>query len=135
MLVTSLVAAALNRQFSDIRVGGMPESLGLSITSARMAGANFVIYPKVLLWDDRVGTWGEIYRSLHSNGSEEIVQSFGLDRARLQIIIMDATNNIMVDLVEVEADSGLLSLYADQPGTLLIPALEDYFSKLALNTR
>ena len=38
----------------------------------------------------------------------------------------------LVDLVQVEAGSGLLSLYGDQPAALLLPTLEDYFANLAM---
>jgi hypothetical protein len=132
--LTTVVEEAALRHFRRVRIGLFPESLDYSLTSASMAGANYVIYPTLLTWDDNLGTWTEIAQSLLNDSTDEIVTSFGLDQVAVQIIILDTATGNMVDLVKVESESGFFSLYGDQPGALLAPALENYFSNLALKT-
>ncbi|MCH7815028.1 MAG: DUF4823 domain-containing protein [Proteobacteria bacterium] len=133
-VLTAAVENAILTSFSQVRTGLYPESVDFSLVSAGMAGANFVIYPKLLHWDDKLGSWSEIIASLRNDSSQGIVSKFGLDRVVVQIIILDVASGSLVDFVQVEAGSGLLSLYGDQPGSLLLPVLQAYFEKLALTT-
>ncbi len=132
-VLTRTVSTALAASFVSVRTGLFPESMEFALLSARSAGANFVVYPKLLIWDDKLGTWGEILESLRYDSNSEIVAGFGLDKALVQLIILDVPSGAMVDLVQVQAGSGLLSLYADRPESVLLPTLEAYFSELALS--
>ena len=133
-LLSDVIGAALSANFSQVRSGVFPESLEMSLLSARGAAANFVIYPKLLIWDDKLGTWREILDSLRNDSSQQIVDGFGLDRALVQLVIIDVPTGSMVDLVQLEAGSGVFSLYGDRPELLLLPTLEEYFAKLAVTT-
>ncbi|NKB31815.1 MAG: DUF4823 domain-containing protein [Pseudomonadales bacterium] len=132
--LSQLVEQAITDHFSAVRGGLYPESLNNSLASAKMAGSQFVIYPKLLVWDDKLGTWAEIFYSLRNHSNQQIVAGFGLDRAAVQIIILDVASGDLVDFVQVEAGSGLFSLYGDQPANLILPTLSDYFSKLAMSS-
>jgi len=131
-LLTRLVEQSMRQHFGSVRQGLYPESLENSIRSAKMTGSQFVVYPKVLRWDDKLGTWTEIFYSLRNQSNSEIVEGFGLDRAAVQIIILDASSGAVVDFVHLEAGSGLFGLYGDRPESLIVPTLSDYFGQLAL---
>ena len=125
------LAEVIAGNFGAVRVGVVPESQEYAVNTARAAGMSFVVFPRLQVWDDRFGTWREIFQTLNGESSQAVVDGFGLDQARLQIIILDSTSGAMVDMANVAAESGLLSLYGDSPLTVLRPALEEYFSNLA----
>lgn len=128
--LTSLLESAVSNSFNGVRVGLFPESPAYALSSAKRAGSNYVIYPRLLRWDDRHGTWTEILTSLREDTNEEIVASFGLDQALVQLIILDTTSGKQVDIARIESGSGWLSLYDDRPETILLPGLLEYFDSL-----
>ena len=132
--LSQLIEQAISKHFSAIRSGVYPESIDNSLASAHMAGTQFVIYPKLMVWDDKLGTWTEILYSLRNNSNQQIMAGIGLDRAAVQIIILDVASGELVDFVVVEAGSGLFSLYGDNPASLIISPLSEFFSQLAVTT-
>ncbi len=47
-------------RFAAVWQGEHTESLRLALESARDYGADFVIYPSLVVWDDDIGTWSEL---------------------------------------------------------------------------
>ncbi len=125
-----LLETAISNSFSGVRIGLFPESTDFALRSAQRAGSNYVVYPRLLRWDDRLGTWTEVMTSLRQDSNEDIVAGFGLDQALVQLIIIDANSGKQVDLARIESGSGWLSLYGDNPATILLPSLMEYFSSL-----
>jgi hypothetical protein len=132
--LSQIIEHAVGNHFSAIRSGLYPESIENSLASAQMAGSQFVIYPKLMVWDDKLGTWTEILNSLRNKSNQQILAEIGLDRAAVQIIILDVANEELVDFVLVEAGSGLFSLYGDNPSSLIMSPLSEFFSQLAVTT-
>lgn len=130
--LSRLVERSMSQHFGLIRQGLYPESLENSLASAQMAGSQFVVYPRILRWDNKHGTWSEIFYALRNDSNEDIVAGFGLDRAAVQIIIIDVSSGEMMDFVQVEAGSGLFGLYGDTPDSLISSALSSYFAQIAL---
>ena len=128
--LTNLLETAVSSNFSGVRVGLFPESPAYALNSAQRSGINYVVYPRLLRWDDRLGNWTEILTSLRQDSNEEIVASFGLDKAQVQLIILDTVSGKQVDIVRIDSGSGWLSLYADKPESILLPGLLEYFDSL-----
>jgi hypothetical protein len=128
--LTDLLETAVSNSFSGVRIGLFPESPDYALRSAQRAGSNYVVYPRLLAWDDRLGTWTEILTSLRQDSNEEIVAKVGLDHALVQLIILDTMSGKQVDIARIESGSGWLSLYDDQPATILLPGLLEYFDSL-----
>lgn len=129
-VLIQLLETAIGNSFSGVRIGLFPESADFALRSAQRAGSNYVVYPRLLRWDDRLGTWSEIMTSLRQDSNQDIVDGFGLDQALVQLIIIDANSGKQVDLARIESASGWLSLYGDDPATILLPSLMEYFSSL-----
>ena len=128
--LTTLLETAVSNNFNGVRIGLFPESPDYALRSAQRAGSNYVVYPRLLRWDDRLGSWTEILGSLRQDSNEEIVASVGLDQALVQLIIADTMSGKQVDIARIESGSGWLSLYGDKPATILLPGLLEYFDSL-----
>lgn len=128
--LTELLETAVSNSFSGVSIGLFPESPDYALRSAQRAGSNYVVYPRLLAWDDRLGTLTEILTSLRQDSNEEIVAKVGLDHALVQLIILDTMSGKQVDIARIESGSGWLSLYDDEPATILLPGLLEYFDSL-----
>ena len=128
--LTDALERSLQANFAQVRVGIYPESVEASMRTASMTAHQYLVYPHLLVWDDRNSTWTEIFSSLRNQSNEQIVEGIGLDRVSLKLTIYDVTTGNQIDRVQIEASSGLLGMYGDKPPQLLAPALNSYFSAL-----
>lgn len=128
--LTDALQAALQANFAQVRVGIYAESVEASMRTASMTAHQYLVYPHLLVWDDRNSTWTEILSSLRNQRNEQIVEGIGLDRVSLKLTIYDVTTGNQIDRVQIDASSGLLGMYGDHPPLLLAPALNSYFSAL-----
>ena len=68
--LTTLLETAVNNSFNGVRIGLFPESPDYALRSAQRASSNYVVYPRLLRWDDRLGSWTEILGSLRQDSNE-----------------------------------------------------------------
>ena len=133
--LTDTLHNALQANFSQVRVGIYPESVEAALRTAAMTANQYLVYPHLLVWDDRNSTWTEIFTSLRTQSNESIVAGIGLDKISLKLTIYDVVSGDQVDRVQIDASSGIVDLYNDQPPGLLAPALDSYFSALVAQSR
>ncbi len=127
--LTEVIAQAIANNFRNPTVGGLPESLAQALTSADAVAADFLVFPSILIWDDRVSTWQETFDSLRYRGSIEVAE-FGLDKTRLQLVVMHAATGKVMDVVRIDSSSGVLTLYEDTPDKVVYPSLKSFFAGL-----
>ncbi len=128
--VADLIALEISRQFPRVLRAQGTESLFDARQSAMAQRIDFVVYPRVYLWEDTAGTWTEIANALRYRATEDIGNAFGFDRARLQLTLLDATSGSILDVVSIETRAGLLSLYEESPERLLVSAVGQYVDSL-----
>ncbi len=125
-----LLSGEVRRQFPRVLRAERSETLFDARQSAVRNRIDFVIFPRILLWEDTVGTWREMADTLRHRSGNELQDAFGLDRARLQLTVLDVTTGRVVDVVAIDTRAGLLGLYEDSPDRLLVAALGRYVDSL-----
>ena len=128
--VTEVLETEAARYFGIVQTGMMPENLAMAMRSAARSGLDFIVFPRLLAWDDDIGNWVELGQSLVNESSRQTRERLGLDEVELQLMMIHAATGRVVDVANVAANSGMLSFYGDKPDTLLQRALRDYFSAL-----
>lgn len=128
--LSAILAGEVRRQFPRVLRGDRTESLFDARQSATRNRIDFVIYPRVLLWEDTVGTWSEVADTLRYRSDDDVRDAFGLDRARIQLTVLDTTTGRIVDVVSVQTRAGILGLYDETPDRLLVAALGQYVDSL-----
>ena len=125
-----LLSGEVRRQFPRVLRAEGSETLFDARQSAVRNRIDFVIFPRILLWEDTVGTWRELADTLRHRSGSELQDAFGLDRARIQLTVLDVTTGRVVDVVAIDTRAGLLGLYDDSPDRLLVAALGRYVDSL-----
>lgn len=128
--VTDVLAVQIGRRFPRVMRSQQIESLFSARQSALQNRIDFVIYPRLLVWEDTVGTWSEIAHVLRVRETSQASSAFGLDRARLHLTVMDSTSGRILDVVSIDTRAGVLNLYEENPGQLLSSALGGYLDSL-----
>ena len=104
---THSIASALPN--AAITAGVREETLTQAVTSARERGIEYVVYPRILLWEDRAG------------------EKTGLpDRVAIQILLVDATSGESVDRRIVEAMGRSYGWRVDHPQDLIEGAVRTW---------
>jgi hypothetical protein len=104
---TESIASALPN--TAITTGAREETLTQAVESARRLGLDYVVYPRILLWEDRAG------------------ETTGLpDRVAIQILVVEAASGESIDRRIVEATSGAYALRADHPQDLIEGAVRTW---------
>jgi len=125
-----ILAGEVRRQFPRVLRAERSETLFDARQSATRNRIDFVIYPRILLWEDTIGTWTEMADTLRYREGKEIQDAFGLDRARIQLTVLDTTTGRIVDVVSIQSRAGVLGLYEASPDRLLVAALGRYVDSL-----
>jgi len=125
-----LLSAEVRRQFPRVLRAERTETLFDARQTAILNRIDFVMYPRVQLWEDTVGTWTEIADTLRYRSGQEVHDAFGLDRARIQLTVLDTTTGRIVDVVSINTRAGILGLYEETPDRLLVAALGRYVDSL-----
>ena len=128
--VADLLTSEISRQFPRVMRAVGTESLFDARQSALSNRIDFVVYPRVYLWEDTIGTWTEMANALRYRKPDRMDDSFGLDRARLQLTLMDVTSGRILDVVSIDTRAGLLGLYEEPPERLLVSAVGQYVDSL-----
>ncbi len=125
-----LLSGEVRRQFPRVLRAERSETLFDARQSAVRNRIDFVIFPRILLWEDTVRTWREMADTLRHRSGKEVHDAFGLDRARIQLTVLDVTTGRVVDVVAIDTRAGLLGLYEDSPDRLLVAAIGRYVDSL-----
>lgn len=128
--LSAILAGEVRRQFPRVLRAERTETLFDARQSAARNRIDFVIYPRILLWEDTIGTWTELVDTLRYRERNEIQEAFGLDRARIQLTVLDTTSGRIVDVVAIQTRAGVLGLYEETPDRLLVAALGRYVDSL-----
>jgi hypothetical protein len=128
--VTDILAVQIGRRFPRVMRSQQSESLFAARQSALQNRIDFIIYPRLLVWEDTVGTWSEIAHVLRVRETSQASAAFGLDRARLHLTVMDSNSGRIIDVVSIDTRAGVLGLYEENPAHLLSSALGGYLDSL-----
>lgn len=130
MELSSMLKLSVDGRFAQSRAATEAESVDLAVANAQLRGIDYILYPRVLVWDDNISTWTHLGQTLRDKNTQQIITSFGLDKVSLQLMIMESSTRRLVDLARLDAEGGLLTLYEDKPSWLIKPAVDDYFDTL-----
>ena len=128
--VADLLASQISQQFPRVMRANDTETLFDARQSALDNRIDFVIYPRVYVWEDTVGTWSELANALRYRKGTQMGTAFGLDRARLQLTLLDATSGRILDVVTIDTRAGVINLYEENPQRLLATAVGRYVNSL-----
>lgn len=128
--VADLLANQIGRQFPRVMRASDTETLFDARQSALANRIDFVIYPRVYVWEDTVGTWSELANTLRYRKGTDMGAAFGLDRARLQLTLLDASSGRILDVVNIDTRAGVINLYEENPQRLLASAVGRYVNSL-----
>lgn len=128
--VADLLANQISQQFPRVMRANGTQTLFDARQSALENRIDFVIYPRVYVWEDTVGTWSELANALRNRKGTDMGAAFGLDRARLQLTLLDATSGRILDVVTIDTRAGVINLYEENPQRLLASAVGRYVDSL-----
>lgn len=128
--LTNVIQQAIRASFPQSQVAMLPETLAQARLKADSIGADFLVFPSIIVWNDKIGGWSELYSTLRYDSNGQIVSKFGLDKAQVQIIIVHAATGSVFDVIKLQASSGVLTLYGDSPDSILLPELKSVFADL-----
>lgn len=129
-VLTNTIQRAIADSFPVSYVAMLPESYRQALARASSLRADFLVYPSISSWDDRVGLATELVSRFSDVANSEISPKFGLDRAQVQLMIVHANSGAVFDVIKLKASSGLLSPYNKSPESILLPELRTLFSSL-----
>ena len=109
--------------FPRVRRAEAPLTLPQAIRQARSAGAHYLLFGRVAVEDDRIGTTLE-WEDQQSYGR------LGVDRGVVQLMLIETASEYPVDSARIVTRGGLLMLYATRPQDLLGVPLRQYAQNL-----
>lgn len=131
--LSSVLHLAISENFAMSQIGLLPESFQQALAKADSLGADFLVFPSIVKWEDKAifGAEETSQRSYESN--KQPSSKFGLDRALVQLMIVHASSGSILDVVKLEASSGLLTPLRPRrvsPESILLPELQTLFASL-----
>lgn len=133
-----VIQRAISENFALSRVGLLPESFQQALAKADSLGADYLVFPSIVKWNDRVGFGPEVTPQLSYDANSQISSKFGLDRALVQLMIVHAASGSVMDVIKLEASSGLLTPFSTSrvsPESILLPELQTLFASLVAANR
>lgn len=109
--------------FPHVRRAETPVALSQAIRQARAAGAHYLLFGRVAIEDDRIGTaieWED----------QQDYDRLGIDRGVVKLLLIETATEFPVDSARIVTRGGLLTLYATQPQDLLGVPLRQYARNL-----
>jgi len=128
--VSEIIHQEVSKRFHSVMKADAAESLDYAKNSANLNGLDYLVYPNIFVWRDTPGTWTEIGQLLRSSSSSAIVNEFGLNRVMVQIVLLESSTGLVIDIASIESQSGLLTLYEESPDSLLVTGVGQYFQSL-----
>jgi hypothetical protein len=112
-LTAQAVAVAFAPYLARVTVGVKREDFDAALKSAQAGGYGYLLYPEILLWEDRATEW-----------------SGRPDQASVKISIVRVDTGGVLDSAVIGGKSGLATLGGDRPEHLLPKPLSDYAATL-----
>lgn len=115
--------AAAVQVFPLVRRAELPMGLDQALAQARAQRSDYLLYSRFARARDGASTvaeWDETRR----------FGDLGIDRANLQLVLMETSTQRVVDFVVIESKGGFLQFYKASPEDLLRRPLEDYTRRL-----
>jgi hypothetical protein len=109
--------------FPMIRRAPAPAGLDESLSQARAAGANYLLYVRFAAADDRIGTQEEWE-------DQEALDRLGVDHSVIQVMLVETNTRYLVDTARIRSRGGFLTLYDNKPDDLLGPPMQEYARRL-----
>ena len=111
--------AAAVQVFPLVQRAQQPAGLDEALNQARSERADYLLYTRFARAEgadpeQQQDQWSEL----------------GVDKAMLQLILMETSTRHVVDFVTIETGGGFLQFFKAKPSTLLRPPLEDYTRRL-----
>ncbi|MDX1489851.1 MAG: DUF4823 domain-containing protein [Pseudohongiellaceae bacterium] len=128
--VSNVLVDEIGVRFPRVLRAQEPQTMFDARMSAISNGIDYVVYPRLLVWQDTAGTWTELADALRYHHPSNVEDSFGLDRARLHLTLMEAGSGRIIDVVQIESRAGLATLYEESPDRLLVAAVGRYVDTL-----
>lgn len=129
-VVSDVVADQISIRFPRVMRAQAPQSMFDARMSAIGSGIDYVVYPRVLVWQDTAGTWTELADALRYRHPASVEDGFGLDRTRLQLTLMESGSGRIIDVILLESRAGIVTLYEETPQRLLVAAVGRYVDSL-----
>ncbi|WP_150303933.1 DUF4823 domain-containing protein [Pseudomonas saliphila] len=111
--------AAAAQVFPLVQRAQQPAGLEEALDQARLQRSDFLLYTRF------ASAEGAEPKQQQDQWSE-----LGVDKAMLQLILMETSTRHVVDFVTIETKGGFLQFFKAKPSTLLRPPLEDYSRQL-----
>ncbi|MEH6387701.1 MAG: DUF4823 domain-containing protein [Pseudomonas profundi] len=111
--------AAAVQLFPLVQRAHQPAGLDEALSQAQANRADYLLYTR--------------FASAQGAGTERSQDQWGelgIDKANLQLILMETSTRRVVDFVTIETRGGFLQFFKAKPSTLLRPPLEDYTRRL-----
>jgi hypothetical protein len=128
--VSDVLADEISLRFPRVLRASAPQSMFEARMSAISSGIDYVVYPRVLVWQDTAGTWSEIADALRYQHPASVEDGFGLDRTRLHLTLIESGSGRIMDVIQIESRAGIVSLYEETPQRLLVAAVGRYVDSL-----
>ena len=121
------LAGWLESQFelyaSYVLKGRQVESLPRAVQTAASKGLDYVLYGRLLIWENHIGSWREFEESPD-------ISAVGRDRIQLRILLVEVPSADIVDVVAISGRSGILTFLGDQPGDLAFEPIDQFARSL-----
>ncbi len=125
--LASQLCRGVNHNFLRTQCGLDIETLDQALVSAQQQHADYLFYPRVQHWKDRVDSGREVREQLHSKADE---RSWGLDSMRVEVSVLDARSGRHVDTLLVSGRAGIAQWGRHTPADMMGDALAEVFAVL-----
>lgn len=129
-LVADTVHGGFHGAYPRVVHGEEQESFAYARTSAQMAQAQFLLYPRLLAWDDAMDTWREVRDGLRYLKTDEFIDQMGLHGVQVHLILMEVSSGKIIDTATLSGNSGFLSFYNNGLDQLLADSVALYVNSL-----
>lgn len=113
LTTAQMISSALSKYVREAESGHSVEDFRAAIETARSKKYRFLVFPKILHWEDRATEWSGIP-----------------DKAEIKIEIVSVETEQTVDSVVITGRSGLATFGGDHPQDLLFGPVNDFISSL-----
>jgi hypothetical protein len=118
------LSLALNQSFVTVRQSEQERSINQALEDARVHGIDYVVYPQLAVYKNKISSLIELDEDF-----EDYTQ-LGFDRFGVLLKLYDVQASKIVDVTQVQASSGLLSIARSTPASLFDGAFKVYSESL-----
>ncbi len=122
--MSHLLGQQLALYIPDVQVGSMASSVSSSLIQAQHIQSDFLVYPKIIIQEEKKSSVSEIADDYES------LSSIGLDRVWIQISVWDVNAQSFVDSTQIKGRSAPLQLSQNHSNDLIASAMKQYAHRL-----